>query len=51
MVDISQAGRSRRVLSLNTNRVDLPSTMGSRLITINTNIAWLIEGDIAWVTT
>ena len=50
VIDISQGGRTSRVLSLNTNRVDLPSTMGSRLLTVNTNIAWLIEGDISWVT-
>ena len=29
VIDVSQAGRASRVLSINTNSVDLPSTMGS----------------------
>ena len=51
MVDISQAGRESRVLSINPNSVDLPSTMGSRMITVNTNIPWIIEENVAWITT
>ena len=51
VIDISQGGRTSRVLSINTNKVDFPSTMGSRQLTVNTNIAWLIEEDIAWITT
>ena len=49
-IDISQAGNTSRVLSINTNSVDFPSTMGSRQIEVNTNIAWTIEETLAWVT-
>ena len=46
MINISQGGRTSRVLSIDMNKVNLPSTMGSRLIAVNTNIAWLIEENI-----
>ena len=47
VIDISQEGRR---LSVSETQLNLSPTMGKVPIRVSTNIPWLIEEDIAWVT-
>ena len=46
-INISQEGRT---LTVSETTLNLPSTLGSTPLTVNTNVPWIIEGTLAWLT-
>ena len=49
-VNISQGGGTARTLSVSETRVNLLSPLGSKPLTVSSNIPWVMEENIAWIT-
>ena len=49
-VNISQGGGMERTLSVSDTQVNLLSTRGSRQLMVSSNIPWVMEENIAWIT-